>query len=242
MIAGRSSREALETEIAALADRVRPADRVLIVLIGHGTADGESAKLNLPGPDLAAADLDAWLETVPAGAVAVVNTASASGGFLAPLAGAGRVVITATRSAREAERTHFGEFFVEAVRTDGSDTDKDGRVSLREAFDFARAEVERRYEREGQLLTEHAVLQGDEALASTFRLGDPRGVAADPAAAADDPLVAALLAEKRRLETSIAELRTRRDAMERSAYEDALEALLVDLAGVNARLDPEAAP
>ena len=39
-----------------------------------------------------------------------------------------------------------------------ADGDKDGRVSVFEAFDFAKKEVARSYEADKKLLTEHAVL------------------------------------------------------------------------------------
>jgi hypothetical protein len=37
-------------------------DPLWIVLIGHGTYDGRTAKFNLRGPDVAAEDLSAWLK------------------------------------------------------------------------------------------------------------------------------------------------------------------------------------
>ena len=38
-----------------------------IVLIGHGTYDGRTAKFNLRGPDISAKDLAQWLEPIGAG-------------------------------------------------------------------------------------------------------------------------------------------------------------------------------
>lgn len=245
-IGGRSTREEIEGALTGLAGRAAPDDAVLVVLIGHGTGQGEESKLNLPGPDITGSDLAGWLGAFTTQTVAVVNTASASGGFVPALSGDGRIVVTATRSTREAERTHFAEFFVEAFRDEGADTDKDGRVSLLEAFGYARTEVERFYERENQLLTEHAVLDddgdgegsaepsgaaGDGALASRFFLA--ASSAAVTAGAADSPELRALLEEKARIEEEIAALRARREEMTQEAYDAALEALLVELAGVN---------
>ncbi len=243
-IAARSTREEFEKQIASLAGRTGPNDRVLIVLIGHGTATPDGAKLNLPGPDLTGAELGAWLDALPTRAVAVVNTASASGGFTPALAADGRIVVTATRSAREAERTHFGEFFVEAFADDGADTDKDRRVSLLEAFTYARDEVERYYERENQLQTEHPVLEdgADGTLAAAFHLAPARVAGADGAAtgattgasnATDDPVLAGLLAEKQRIEQAITALRARRDSMDEADYDAAFEELVLELATAN---------
>lgn len=254
-IVGRSTRESLSEEIAAFAQTAGPEDRFLLVLIGHGTGTGDVSKLNLPGPDLTGADLAEWLDPVAA-TVAVVNTAGASGGFVEPLSTDRRVVITATRSPRESEWTWFGQAFVEGLTGGGADIDRNGRVSLLEAFTFARNEVARRYEREGQLLTEHALLDddgdgegsldpsadggADGSLAARFFLGPPRGVAARDGAPADtgraDPRVNTLAAERAELEDAVADLRARRAEMDADAYEARLEALLVELARVNQAL------
>jgi hypothetical protein len=256
-IAARGTREAMERELGAIAARAGATDRVLIVLIGHGTAAGESSKVNLPGPDLTGEDLAGWLAAFPTQIIAVVNTASASGGFIAPLSSPRRIVVTATRSAREAERTHFAEFFIGALAADGADTDKDRRVSLLEAFEFARAEVERFYERENLMRTEHALLDddgdgegtaepatagsADGALAGAFLVGDALGAAAasgtgdaDGAAGDEaDPQLAGLQAERTRIETAITALRARRTEMAAVAYESEQEDLLLALARVN---------
>jgi hypothetical protein len=52
-----------------------------------------------------------------------VNTASASGGFVAALSGKDRTVITATRTEGERNQTRFGEFFAEALSTGDADMD-----------------------------------------------------------------------------------------------------------------------
>ena len=50
------------------------------------------------------------------------------GPFLSALSGPNRIVVTATKTAQERNETQFGGFFVEALRVEGSDLDKDGRV------------------------------------------------------------------------------------------------------------------
>src|SRR5262245_57562861 len=72
-------------------------NQLWLVLMGHGTFDRKVAKFNLRGPDLSTAELKDWLKDVKR-PLAVINTASASGPFLAELSGPGRVVVTATRS------------------------------------------------------------------------------------------------------------------------------------------------
>ncbi len=245
-IVARSTRENVHSRIGELAGRVDSQDQVLIVLIGHGTQSGGESKINLPGPDLTASDLASWLDAFPTQTVAIVNTSSASGGFLPVLSRERRIVVTATRSARERNRTHFGSFFVNAFSGEGADADKDERVSLLEAFSYARLEVERFYSRDNRLQTEHALLDddgdgegsmepgldaGDGRLASRFFLAVERPAVAEQAV--DDPELASLLERKRELENAVVDLRARKDEMDPGAYETELEALLLELASTN---------
>ncbi len=87
-----------------------------------------------------------------------VNTASSSGEFLKGLAGPGRTIVTATRTGGERNETRFPAFFVEAFTGDGADRDRNGRISVQEAFDYARTKVQQAFEREGYILSEHATL------------------------------------------------------------------------------------
>jgi hypothetical protein len=77
-------------------------DFVFIVLIGHGTYDGNVAKFNLVGPDMTAKD---WTDLV--GGVQGRSSWSTRPGsfpFLESLTAKSRVVITATDSAAEIRR------------------------------------------------------------------------------------------------------------------------------------------
>lgn len=246
---GRSTRERVEGTVAEIGAAAAPGDRVLFLLIGHGSSRGEESFFNLPGPDLSASDFDALLSLLAEQRVALVNTASASGGFIPALAGAGRTIVTATRSAREMQEPVFVEYFVDAFAGDGADTDKDGRVSLLEAFVYADAEVARRYESEGLIRTEHARLDddgdgegtaefgedaADGAQARSFALGLP--VAGVEPGEELDPAVRALLARRAELEVQLEALRDARDTMSADDYEDRLEDLLVRIAEIDRRL------
>lgn len=248
-VSGRATLEAVEREVLAMANRAGPSDVALILLLGHGSGRGEESRFSLPGPDLSGETLSMWLHAFPTQTVAVVNAASASGGFVPAVAGERRIVVTATRSPRERERTHFGGFFIDAFALDEADVDKDERVSLLEAFRYATGEVRRRYERDNEMLTEHALLDDDGdgegslepspegpdgALANRFFLA--LAPAALAGAAADDPAVAALLERKREVEDGIAALRARRDEMGEEEYDAQLETLLVELARINRAL------
>lgn len=239
-VAGPARKQAVVAELAGLAERSAPGDLVLLVLFGHGSARGDEVRLNLPGPDLSATELAALLDPLSSRRVVVVNAASASGGFVGALSGSGRVVITATRSTRENEATRFGGYFVEALAGEQADTDKDGRVSMLEAFEFARLEVARAYSTAGHLPTEHALLDdngdgrgtlepsggedGDGALAARIAL------APASTAATDGPGLQGLREEQARLQAELEQLRARQDSMPAAEYEAALEELLLEIA------------
>jgi len=246
-IRDRATVAAMRTAITDIAGRAGPSDRVLIVLIGHGTAQGE-ARFNLSGPDLTPTQLDLMLDELAPRPVAVVHTASASGDFVPGLAGEGRTVITATRSGREATETWFAGYFAEALAGDGSDLDKDGRISLLEAFEFSRRGVARYFEENDLLATEHALLDDDgdgkgtmepdqattdgKLAAGFFVGGTPLASSASAGrpTETDDPVLARLYEERLAIEQRVTVHRLRRGQMDAAEYERQLEELLVELA------------
>jgi len=248
-ISGRSTREAVDAAVTRLAAQARPGDRVFIVLIGHGASATGAARFNLPGPDLAAADFARLAARFGAQQLVFVNTASASGGFIAALSGKDRTVIAATRTDGERNQTRYGEFFAEALSQDDADMDKDGRVSMLEAFTWARRRVVESYERDGQLLTEHAVLDDDGDGKATDEPGQPGGDGAiartlflsagssQPVPGADaDPELQALAGKRQALEDRIAGLKASKEQTDPAQYASELEKLLVDLARTNAAI------
>ena len=244
-IKDRATVSSVRTALTDVAQRAGDGDRLVVVLIGHGTEREGKPLFNLAGPDLSPTDLDLMLDQIAPRRVAVVNTSSASGSFITSLSGPGRTIITATRSGRESNETWFAGFFAEALSEDGADLDKDGRISLLEAFEYARQEVARYFVENHLLATEHALLdddgdgQGtrepgqntaDGLLAGTFYVGGSTAEVAAQAAASDDPVLQRLLQERAQLEEQVVALRARKSEMEAAAYELDLEALLVELA------------
>lgn len=226
-IAGKSTKANVEQALAAMARRAGAGDQVWVVLIGHGSSQGEESRFNLPGPDMSAADFKRLLARFPTQRVAFVNAASASGDFARELAGRNRVVVTATKSGLERNETVFARYFAAALAGDGADADKNGRVSLLEAFTYAKREVARHYEQGNRLLTEHAQLADGGSLAASLVLAGGR---AGAPGAASDPRVAALAAERSAIEAKVEALKGRRASMDAATYERELEALLVELA------------
>ena len=242
IISDRSTRANVLQTLAEIAQKAEPMDRLLLVLIGHGTAGREEPQLNLPGPDLVPSDLEQGLTAFPTQTLALVHTGTASGGFIEPLSGPNRILVAATSTRNQLNATEFGQFFAQAVAGDGADLDKDERVSLLEAFLYTKQEVARLYEEENELLTETAVLDdngdgeaspeagqdaADGPLAATFHLGGISGTAGQ---APDDPELARLYEERAEIQSRIDALRASRDALGEEAYLNALEPILIELA------------
>lgn len=215
-------------------------DLVLLVLLGHGTFDGEVAKFNLVGPDLTATDWNQLLTGLP-GRLIVVNTSEASFPFLEALKGKGRVVITATNSAAQKYATVFPEYFVKALSEASTDLDKNGRTSIFEIFEAASLAVKQHYEQRGQLTTERALLDDNgDGLGKEEGAEGPDGgfarlwqIDAEPAALSNNPELAALLAQRRTLEAEAEGLKQRKDAMPPAEWQAAYEKLMIDLARVS---------
>lgn len=226
----RSTRENVMAAFAELAKRAKVNDEIIVLLIGHGTFDGKIAAFNLPGPDLTADDYAKLLGKFPTQRIAFIHTGSSSGAFVPVLAGPARTIVAATRTGGERNETRFPEFFVQALGSDEADSDRNGRVSILEAFEFAKNRVAASYEKGGHLLTEHATLDdGSEGkFASTQYLAPPRSRSAEMAKA--DPKLRALVEERDALDREIAALRLKKNQMNEAEYQQQLEKLVTDLA------------
>lgn len=220
-----------------------------IVLVGHGTYDGKEAKFNLRGPDLAATELAEWLKPFRR-PVALIDTSSASAPFLTKLAAPGRVVVSSTRSGNEHNYARFGKFFAEAIVDPTSDLDKDGQVSLLEAFLTGAQRTAEFYKTDGRLATEHAIIDdnGDglgtpadwfRGVRATKRAKD--GASLDGIRAhqfhlvrspAEQQLTPEARARRDELELKISRLRDAKAKLPEARYYAELEKLLLELAAV----------
>lgn len=241
-IDGTSNKSTVLEAIAELARRSTAGDRILLVLIGHGTAQGREVRFNLPGPDLSPRELADALSPLHDRRLALIIAASSSGAFVQALSAPGRVVITATADGQQSQATRFGGYFIDAMASDAADADKDGQVSLLEAFHFARRKVEQAYKGENRLQPEHALLDDngdglgsrqptpgdtkvDGALAGRYSFSSAFDVAAG---AADARL--SLQREARRIVDRIELLKREKRRYDEADYETRLETMLVELA------------
>ena len=230
-----ATREAVVKSLNSLRTRAKAADNVIVMFVGHGSYDGEAYKLNLPGPDIDGAELAKLLGAIPARAQLVVNMTSASGAVLEPWAADGRTLITATRSGFERNATRFAQHFAAALAAGSADINKNGSITAQEAFDYASRRVADSFEKDGALATEHPQIAGGAPTRFTVARLASAGPAPDAAPAS--PEVAALLAEREKLDGEIESLRTRRESMANDAYLAELQRLLVQLAEVQGKID-----
>jgi hypothetical protein len=237
---GQSTKANVERIVGQIAAKAGQGEQFILVLVGHGSGEREDSKISIPGPDLTARDFAQLLAKFPTQKVAFVDLTSASGDMLPIVSAPNRVVITATKSSFERNESRFAQFFADALSKDVADTDKDGRVSLLEAFRYAVIETKRVYETDTRLQTEHAQLDD---LGAKEGVPEPDGRtgqgllarrfffdAGVSRAAGNDPRLAALYKDKFALEDQIDSLKVKKTSMTADSYDDALEVLLVQLA------------
>jgi hypothetical protein len=227
--------------IGSIAARMTREDVLLIVLIGHGTFDGTDSKFNLVGRDLESAEWAALLGPLP-GRLVIVNTASASFPFLERLAAPRRVVVTATDSPAQRFDTVFPEYFIRSLADTAADLDKNGRISVWEAFAAASAGVRRHYQQRGQLSTERALLDdnGDGIGNEASSPGDDGSYASRtyldeslPGAAPTDEVLLRLLQRKTTLEAEVDDLKIRKTFLSATEYAKEFERIMIELAQVS---------
>jgi hypothetical protein len=219
-----ATRARIQSTLKDFGSKARKDDTLIVMLMGHGTFDGTEYKFNIPGPDISGVELASMLDKVPAARQLVVNMTSASGGSLASLERANRVVICATKSGTEKNATVFARYWVEALRDPAADTQK-------------------------RLATEHAVLE-DTGNGGAVR--DPNAengqglvasrlvllrIGATSRAIARSPEKLKLLGRKEEVEQAIDKLKYEKAAMRADEYKSKLAQLLIELAQIQEELD-----
>jgi hypothetical protein len=240
-----ATRENVTRVLASLKQRVKADDTLLIFLIGHGTADSATAKFNLVGPDMDTKEWKAALEGF-AGRLVFVDTTSSSFPFVQAIAAKNRVVIAATDSISQRYDTLFPQYFIEALEQGTkADADKNGRLSVWEAFVYASQAVKAAFDQKGTLVTERSVLDdnGDgvakEATAPTGSdgvLAKTTFLDAEPAVTAANAATAGLERERVSLQARIEELKGRKDQMPAGQYDEEFEKLAIELAQISAKI------
>ena len=239
---GLATRAQVQRALTDLRARLTRDDLLVVLLIGHGTmTDNADAKFNLVGPDLSASEWADLLKPLAARLV-FVDTTSVSFPFMRKLAAPGRVIVTATDSTAQEFETVFAEWFVKALTEMSADADKNGRVSMLEAFTYASAAVRRWYDEHNQLPTERPLIDDDgdgvgreaqdQGADGSLARGTYLQVAGEPV----DAPRRALAARRASLEAQVDALKARRSTTAPDAYQAELERLLLELARISAEL------
>src|SRR5215471_9855562 len=195
-----------------LKTQLKPADTFFLFMIGHGSYDTDY-KFNIFGPDFTGLEYSQLLNTLKVARIVIVNGTSASGGALETMAGKNRVIVTATKSGHEGNEPLFYEYFLQAMQSPEADEDKDGKVSIWEAFKFATDSVERFYKQENRLATEHPQLSDNGAPMVDTKVKEPPTLArittfqVDRPVTVSDPKLQGLLNEKHEIEQKIEALK-----------------------------------
>ncbi|MBN2590944.1 MAG: hypothetical protein JXA96_13850 [Sedimentisphaerales bacterium] len=227
---------------------------IWIVLIGHGTFDGRTAKFNLRGPDVSSDKLTKWLEPIKR-PVAIINAFSSSAPFLNKLSGNNRVIISATKSGYELSYSRFNQYISNAIGDLSSDLDKDGQTSLLEAFLAASRQVDEFYSTEGRLATEHALIddnadslgtsadwyQGIKPSKQAMGTSSPDGYRANQfcliPSEIERKLSPELRAKRDSIEMEIIKLRDSKEQYSEDEYFSKLETLSTKIANIYEQLD-----
>ena len=245
-ISGPCRQETILETMTSLEKKVQPGDQVSFFFIGHGTSDEENAKFVVVGPDITGDGFADLLKGFSAQDIIVVNTTSSSSPFCAALSVPGRVVICATRSSAERYDTVFPRFFLQALDNHAGDRDKNRRLSMFEAFLFAREKVKDWYTEQDRLPSEHPTLddngdgrfhtdpdpaKGEGSVAQiayldTLTASSPEIMAGGP----ETEALRKLTARTQELERAVFLLRNQKADLATEEYWQKMESLLIDLA------------
>jgi len=252
IITGKATKGELAKAFDRLQSTAKPGDLLFIFILGHGNFDGNDYKFNLVGPDVTGSELKGFLDRFPKQEVVVVCSTPCSGILTRILIQKNRVIITATKNEFENNDTIFADFFVEAFKNKAADTDKNGRISVLEAYLYTAQKVDRWYKERNQLATEHPLLEdngdrigsplpspenGEGLLASKISLMEPTGAVAELGeSSAANPELQALYSNKQRIEAELQGLKYKKSSLSEAQYNQQLENLLVELAQTNQKI------
>lgn len=242
---GESEKDLENLEKSLKAAVAKKTGQFWLVLIGHGTFDGRETKFNLRGPDISSEKLGEWLKPIKREFIFIQN-GSASAGFIQPLKGENRILVTATKSADEIFYTRFGEYFAPAIGgLTEADLDQDKQVSILEAFLYAGKKTAEFYEKEERLATEHALIDDNgDGVGTRYEVFEGIQATVDKADGVRAAQVALVLSDEDQqlsdaqrktrdtLETEIKTLTQKRKELGDDAYYTQLETLLRHLSEV----------
>ena len=248
-----STAENIKAQFSYLSKKVTDKDDIYIFLFGHGSFDGKNAMFNIPRRDLKDSEYAELVQTLNARRIIFINTTSCSAPFITHLSAPKRIIITATKSGTERNETVFPQFLIEAMNSSASDLDKNGDLSVLEAFQYASERTARWYEESDHLATEHPLLEdtgdklayGAEQLVDyaegslsgiTYLLERTRAIEIAMASTGDSVL-AKLFLEQKKINQEISLLKAEKTNYTERDYFAILELLFIRLAKISDEIE-----
>ena len=152
-----AKREQVLAAFTQLAETVQPSDQLVLFMLGHASRTGRgSVKFNLPRRDITEAEYVTLINSIPAERQVLIFGFPYSGKLVPQLSKPGRIIITSS-SPNEGYslQAGFGNVFVDAFFAAANDTDRNGDISLLEAFLSLQARTKDFYEKDGNVQSEH---------------------------------------------------------------------------------------
>jgi hypothetical protein len=143
----------VEAALDNLAGLIGPQDRLIFWYVGQANAAAGKLRFNLAGPDLTNEDLAKHLTPIKAGSILIALDCPNAALAVKTLSGPGRVILCASKE-DQPFGTQLTRHFLPALASAQSDTDKDGKVSVLEAFAAAAMRIEQSYRNQQILPTE----------------------------------------------------------------------------------------
>ena len=157
IVDAESKREQVLAAFAELAETVQPSDQFLLLMLGHASRTGRGdLKFNLRGRDITESEYVTLLNSIPAERQILIFGFPYSGKLVPQLSKSGRIILTSS-SPNEGYslQAGFGNIFVDAFFSAANDTDRNGDISLLEAFLSLQARTKAFYEKDDNVQSEH---------------------------------------------------------------------------------------
>ncbi len=156
IVDGPAKREPILTAFKQLAEKIQPADRFLLFMMGHASRSSQGLKFNLPGRDISETEYVASINGIAAAQKILIFGFPYSARFVQGVSAQGTIVITSSsRNEGYSLQAGFGDVFVDAFSTPAADTNSDGAISLLEAFLWLQGQTQGWYENDGSVQSEH---------------------------------------------------------------------------------------
>ena len=156
IVDGTAKREPILTAFAQLAEKIQPADRFLLFMIGHAARSSQGLKFNLPGRDISETEYADSINGIAAAQKILIFGFPYSARFVQRVSAPGTIVLTSSsRNEGYSLQAGFGDIFVDAFSTATADTNSDGAISLLEAFLWLQGQTKAWYENDGSVQSEH---------------------------------------------------------------------------------------